>query len=194
MFDKREPAEPELTPELQALEGKLARMAPAAVRFDRDRLMFEAGMAAGRGGAEPSPSPSLRGRGKVWVWRGATALMTAASLLLATMLVWQRQEFDVALREAKRPAVVPQLASAQPAVSAPPAVVSDVRTANWVSLRQPGAGYLGVRYTAITRGVDAIDSESREEGGPRSSLQLERSERDIMNDFLPSAKPSRSRS
>ncbi|HEX4414822.1 MAG TPA: hypothetical protein VH107_14400 [Lacipirellulaceae bacterium] len=194
MFDEREPAEPELTPELQALEGKLARLSPAAVRLDRDRLMFEAGMGAGRAASEPSPSPSLKGQRNVWVWRGGAALMTAASLVLATMLVWQRQEFDVALREAKQPAVAPQLASAQPTASSPPAAVPEVSTANWIALRQPAAGYLGIRYTAVTRGVDAIESESRDGSASRSSHQLERNERDIMNDFLPSAKQSRSRS
>ncbi len=101
MFDEREPAEPELTPDLQAIEGQLARLTPVAVRVDRDRLMFEAGKVAARPRwpgyiAEPS-----------WlgerVWPAAAMLMTAASLLLAVSLVWQRHSFELALQELHRP-------------------------------------------------------------------------------------------
>jgi hypothetical protein len=81
------------------------------------------------------------------------------------------------------------MASDQQPAASPRLAASDIRTANWIALRQPGTGYLGVRFTALTRGVDAIDSESRQGTASGSSeLQIERSQRDIMNDFFPSPK------
>ena len=46
MFDEHEPAEPEITADLKALEQQLAQIAPMALRIDRDQLMFEAGRAS----------------------------------------------------------------------------------------------------------------------------------------------------
>ncbi len=186
MFDEREPAEPELTPDLQAIEGQLARLTPVAVRVDRDRLMFEAGKVAARPRwpgyiAEPS-----------WlgerVWPAAAMLMTAASLLLAVSLVWQRHSFELALQELHRPAIAPQIASEQRPAASPPPAAPDISTANWIALRQPTTGYLGVRFTALTRGVDAIDSNHLDGGTRGSERELERSQRDIMNDFFLSSK------
>ena len=59
-----------LTAAEQELERALAGLAPAAPPVDRDRLMFQAGRAAGR-----------RGR---WLWRGASA---AAAVVLAVSLI-----------------------------------------------------------------------------------------------------------
>jgi hypothetical protein len=189
MLDEREPAEPELTPDLKAIEGKLARLVPAGARVDRDRLMYEAGRAATVAVNEPFPSPSLQGRGSVWVWRGVSAFMTAASLMLGTMLVWQRHSFEMALQQQNQPVIAPQLASVQQPAGSPRLAPPDIRTANWIALRQPATGYLGVRFTALTRGVDAIDSDGREgSSSGASGQQIERSQRDIMNDFFPSAK------
>jgi hypothetical protein len=191
MFDEREPAEPELTPDLKAIEGKLSRLVPAGARVDRDRMMYEAGRAAERATYEPSASPSLRRRGNVWVWRGVSAFMTAASLLLGTMLVWQQQALEVAQREQTQRPVPQQIVSEQqPANSASPAAPTapDIRMANWIALQQPGNGYLGIRYTALTRGVDAIESDDMLRGSREPAREVERTQRDMMQDFLPSAK------
>jgi hypothetical protein len=196
MFDEHEPAEPGLTPGLKAIEGRLARLVPAGTGIDRDQLMYEAGRAAALAMREPSPGPSLQGRGNVWVWRGMSAFMTAASLMLGTMLVWQHHSFEVALQQRNQPVIAPQMASDQQTVALPPLAAPDISTANWIALRQPATGYLGLRFTALTRGLDAIDSEGSEgNASGASQLQMERNQRDIMNDFFPSAKPdSHSRS
>jgi hypothetical protein len=117
-----------------------------------------------------------------------TTLMTAASLLLAVSLVWQRHSFELSLQEQSRPAIATQIAVERRPAASPPQAVPDISTANWIALRQPTTGYLGVRFTALTRGVDAIDSETRDGDTQGSSRELERSQRDIINDFLPSAK------
>ena len=92
MHDEQESHEHPLPAELAALERHLAALTPAAPRVDRDRLMFAAGRASAMAGGSPSvarPQPPT-----VWLWPAATALMTAATILLATMLVWQRDEAE----------------------------------------------------------------------------------------------------
>lgn len=61
-----------LTPELQALEARLAGLAPTA-GIDRDRLMYEAGRAAAAG-------PQSAGRRAAWL--AATSLVAAAALIV----------------------------------------------------------------------------------------------------------------
>src|SRR3954453_7756406 len=102
MYDEQKPREPEIAPELRALERQLRRMTPAAPLVDRDRLMFAAGQAAvsadarqdGHAAYDRAGRP-LRTARPSWAarrfWPAATFTMTAATLLLATMLVWQRQ-------------------------------------------------------------------------------------------------------
>jgi hypothetical protein len=186
MFDEHEPAEPELTPDLQAIENRLARLTPAGARVDRDRLMFEAGRATARPErpgyiAEPS---WLGGR----AWPAATMLMTAASLFLAVSLVWQRHSFEVALQERPQAISVVQVAEPQPAEAASAKVRPDLAGADWMSLRRPDSGYLGIRYAALTRGVNAIDSGQSNLGVGGSEDELDQSQRDMLNQLLPSAK------
>ena len=153
MFDEREPEEPELTPDLKAIEGKLARLVPASARVDRDRLMFEAGRAAAQPGRPGYiAEPSWLGRR---VWPAATTLMTAASLLLAVSLVWQHQALQIALHQNALPTVVTIVGPPQD-----PALLRhtspELAFSSWNSLRQPTDGYLGVRYIALYtwRGCD----------------------------------------
>lgn len=61
-----------LTPDLQALEARLAGLAPTA-GIDRDRLMYEAGRAAVAG-------PQSAGRRAAWL--AATSLVAAAALVV----------------------------------------------------------------------------------------------------------------
>ena len=108
MYDEQESREHEIAPELAALERQLRGMTPAAPRVDRDQLMFAAGQAAGVG-RKPArmaglcmiaPADRCYIAGPSWAarrfWPAATFTMTAATLLLATMLVWQRQSLQVA--------------------------------------------------------------------------------------------------
>jgi hypothetical protein len=187
MFDEHEPAEPELTPDLQAIEGQLARLTPVAARVDRDQLMFEAGKVAALAASEAFPGPSLHAKGSAPVWHAATVLMTAASLLLAVSLVWQRHSFEVALQER-----VPAISIVQVAEPRPTEGVAKVRpdlvTEEWMSLRQPVKGYLGIRYAALTRGVNAIDTGPTNSGIGDSTGALEQTQREMLDELLPSAK------
>ena len=193
MFDEHEPAEPELTPDLQAIEGQLARLTPVAARVDRDRLMFEAGKVAARPGW-----PGF-GAGPSWhgglLWPAMTTLMTAASLLLAVSLVWQRHSFEVALQERSQAASVVQVAEQRPAEVSSTKAQPRLVTAEWMTLRQPAAGYLGIRYAALTRGVNAIDTGPLNSGIVDPIGELDQTQRKMLDELLPtvkSAKHSRS--
>jgi hypothetical protein len=186
MFDEREPAEPEIKPDLKAVEGQLARLVPAGARVDRDRLMFEAGMAAAEP-SHPGESPVATWLGRR-VWPAATMLMTAASLLLAVSLVWQRHSFELALQERVPAISVVQVAEPRPAEAVAAKARPDLATEEWMSLRQPAKGYLGIRYAALTRGVNAIDTGPTNSGIGDSSGALDQTQREMLDELLPSAK------
>jgi hypothetical protein len=61
MFDRNESKDVELTPQLAALEARLAGLAVAPLNFDRDQLMFEAGRAAGRRDCELAATQRVAG-------------------------------------------------------------------------------------------------------------------------------------
>jgi hypothetical protein len=187
MFDEREPAEPELTPDLQAIESQLARLTPVAARVDRDRLMFEAGKVA-----SPPRWPGYIARPS-WhgglVWPVATMLMTAASLLLAVSLVWQRHSFEVALQERPQQTIsVVQVGEQRPAEVLSTNTRPSLATAEWMYSRQPTAGYLGIRYAALTRGVSAIDTGPLNSGSADPIGELDQSQRKMLDELLPAAK------
>jgi len=201
MFD-HEPSEQKLNPELEAIERQLARLTPAAPRVDRDRLMYEAGIAAaaqprGLGYiAEPSGLGARR-----WLWPAATALMTAASLLLATMLVWQHRSYALALQSqaesqrlaaAKLPetTVVPAIATGT--VPNGPGTITNTGRSSFL---QPKPGYLGIRYIALTHGVSAIETLGRTADSQRSSTpENEPTQRDLLRELLPANRANNPRS
>jgi hypothetical protein len=196
MFDEREPAEPELTPDLQAIESQLARLTPVAAQVDRDRLMFEAGRVAAR--------PSRLGRldvarwpgyiaGPSWhaglVWPAMTTLTTAASLLLAVSLIWQRHSLEVALKERSQQTIsVAQVGEQRPAEASSTNTRPSLATAEWMYSRQPVPGYLRIRYAALTRGVNAIDTGPANSGVGDSTGALDQTQREMLDELLPSAK------
>lgn len=185
MFGKREPERTELAPELKALEQQLAALALVPPRIDRDKLMFEAGRAAAQPGglgyiAEPS------GLGTKF-WPAATYTMTAASLLLATMLVWQQHSMSIAQKGATSQAVVEQLVVHQPAAATLNAPRHEMTMTGWTAFRQPTSGYLGDRYIALTRGIGALEPRYPVAQGDRdSSSDVQRTQRDMLNELLPS--------
>ncbi|MCC7473844.1 MAG: hypothetical protein IT425_00490 [Pirellulales bacterium] len=209
MFDEHESAEFELTPDLAAIERQLARLTPAAPRIDRDRLMFAAGKAAATASqlhceAEPSPNPSLQGSGikaaatlrvagpRGWFWPAATATMTAATLLLATMLVWQRTGQPIAANDKTLPNSAPEATrtSTQPAAPTSFATTgsTEPETIGWPFSPPPTAGYLGLRYIALTRGVDTLslrdDMASFDSDTPE---HVPATQRELLRELLPSA-------
>jgi hypothetical protein len=68
--------------ELKTLESALGSLPPAALRLDRDRLMYLAGQASGQ-----PQVPAAGGPGRSWFWPTATAAMgaVAAALLLLVL-------------------------------------------------------------------------------------------------------------
>jgi hypothetical protein len=197
MFDKREPERTELAADLAALEQQLAALTPTAPRIDRDKLMFAAGQAAvsrPRWPGDVFSRPKWPGYigGPCWAgssfWPAATAMMTAATVLLATMLVWQRQSAQVAEREAKPQAALARVDDRPGDGAAGLAPRPEVLTAGWPAFQQPASGYLGIRYIALTRGVGALEpSVSGTTGGRDSSNGTPRTQRDMLNELLPSS-------
>jgi hypothetical protein len=199
MFDEREPERIELSAELAALERQLTAMNPAAPRIDRDRLMFEAGRAAALAGSEPSPNPSLQGRGATlaaslrvagarnWFWPAATAAMTAATVVLATMLVWQRHSWQVASVKDNSSTAPTQIAQQSAAVAEETLPNADFRTASWPPFAEPSSGYLGVRNVALTRGLGALPTEFRARGGDRSQRSRTKpaTARELLDEMAP---------
>jgi hypothetical protein len=93
MSDERETSKFPLTPELAALERHLANVELSPPRLDRDRLMFAAGRAAERTAVQCEAAGRLLKAAQVasvrqWLWPAATAVTTAASIMLAVMLFW----------------------------------------------------------------------------------------------------------
>lgn len=170
MHDEHEAHEPQLTGELAALERQLKQLTPTAPRVDRDQLMFAAGRSSRL--AERSWTSS-------WFWPAATALTTAATILLASMLVWQRSSS-------------PSVATRSPAATAMVVVkdanevgslATDRQAWPW-SDRQP-SGYLGVRYVALTQGVAALDREFPTPVGDAGEPSPPATARQLLEELLP---------
>ncbi len=190
MFDEQKPSEHELAPELIGLEQHLRSLTPAAPHIDRDRLMFAAGVAA-------ATEPGRDGRAiyladQSWtrrrIWPVATAMMTAATLLLATMLVWQNRSQSVArLTTNPQPAIE--------VVSAPSTADGNqfnrvATRAVWSTIPNASSGYLGIRYIALTRDVDDFLPDFQSSGGNRDrSSDDDRTEpataHNLLDEFLP---------
>jgi hypothetical protein len=188
MYDEQKPGEYRLSPELTALERQLRDLTPTAPRVDRDRLMFAAGQAAA--GTRPEwpgyiAGPSWAGRR---FWPATAAAMAAASILLATMLVWQIQANHVnAVAESK---IIPQVLDfAAAKQSAQVADVVTVAVHDVLPTRPPlSSGYLNARYIALTRGVGdwptQFDSSNADRVRPASDTQSEPSTVQELRDEL----------
>jgi len=184
MFE-REPEEHEIAPELAAIERQLARLTAAAPRIDRDQLMFEAGRASVARPERPGyiAEPSRLGR---YFWPAATSTMTAAALLLATMLVDVRHALQVA--QNSQPAIVPVQPASQPLVAAPSPARPEPKSARWLATRVPQSGYLGTRYVALTRGVGAIDTPLESANDNFKPTAQPPTRREMLNELLPSTR------
>jgi hypothetical protein len=157
-------------------------LAPLAV--DRDRLMF----AAGRASANPATGDSLiRRRSHAWFWPSATALMTAACIMLAAMLIWRRA--DVSIAE-ERPQTQPKT---DHLVHEP--TREDFREVERLTDRfsplnaaRPGSGYLGVRYVAVAEAIGATAPEWPKNGTRKTPKFSEPSapatSRNLLEDLL----------
>jgi hypothetical protein len=204
MYDEQKSREPEIAPELIALERHLRGMTPAVPRIDRDQMMFAAGQAAG---AATATEPGRDGRamydragrplhiaGPSWAgrrfWPAATFTMTAATLLLATIFVWQRQSFQVASHGNEQlPTTI--AVSAQPHMGMADSPVRSEASPFVSPAFQQAArnGYLSIRYAALTRGVDAWRPSSQPSAGDGDSdNETPRTQRKMLEELLPSRK------
>lgn len=199
MYDEQKSREPEIAAELIALERQMRGMSPVAPRIDRDRLMFAAGAAtaaeAGQGGRAMFDEtgrpvhivgPSWAGRR---FWPAATVTMTAATLLLAATLVWQRQTFQVASQGAAQlPTTVPMSEQPRMAVADLPGRLG-ISPFGSPAFQQASSGYLSVRYVALRRGVDALEPTFQATAGEReSSSDKPQTQRNILDELLPSSR------
>ena len=190
MFDEHEPAEPEVAADLKALEQQLAQIAPMALRIDRDQLMFEAGRASV---AQPKRLGYIADPSRVGArfWPAATATMTAATVLLATMLVWQRQNPPLAIQQTP-PEVVASRSAAKGPAAPTDSARAEISMAYSSSLPQSTTGYLGMRYIALTRGIGATEPTVAAAIGPHDP-ELDMgpvappTSRGLMDQLLPAA-------
>jgi hypothetical protein len=164
MFDKQEQHH-ELASDLLAIERHLRELTLTAPQVDRDRLMYLAGVAAGQSAsasesARLTPPAGIRQvlKSRQWLWPTTAAMMTAATLLLGSMLVWQNRS----------PSVVQIGTNSQPVRQSahhPQKAISDCRDQlaadedhSW-RIRPAATGYLGVRYIALTQGITAFEPD-----------------------------------
>jgi hypothetical protein len=203
MYDEQESPEPDVAPELMALERQLRGMSPAMPRIDRDRLMFAAGEATGASLAEAGhdgramydrAGHPLNIAGPSWasrrLWPAAAVTMTAATLLLAVLLIWQQQSFKVASHgDEQLPTTIP--VSEQPRM----AMADSLDRLEMSPLGSPAFqqftrnGYLSVRYVALRRGVDALEQTFQATVGDRdSSSEKPRTQRNMLEELLPSSR------
>jgi len=182
MFDERESEKDELAPELALLERQLAGLVLMPARIDRDRLMFEAGRAAER---SSRPSPNVHS-----FWPVATAMTTAACVVLGAMLIWRSDAATVAQSADELPSNRSTLAVAP--------TQNDLRETEKLVARggmsiwgtRPVGGYLEKRYIALTRGVGHLQSEEQFESDPSDSGNLNGTPRpftarELIHEFVP---------
>ena len=124
--------------------------------------------------------------------------MTAATLLLATMLVWQSRSQLIAVQKVKRHTVVEVAASPADTGSehAERFVIHDA----WSSIPPATSGYLGIRYIALTRGLGALSADVLSSSGDHDSPARNEptkpaTARNLLDEFLPdSTRSNQSRS
>jgi len=159
MFDEQKSSEHELAADLVALERNLRGMAPKAPRIDRDCMMFAAGVASAAQSGRDShsidtASPSWAARR---FWPAAAFTMTAATILLASMLVLRNESHSTAKVVAK-PALT--YASSFPATESKLEDRFAYRSA-WTMRPPVASGYLNARFIAVARSVGDLSSEFR---------------------------------
>jgi hypothetical protein len=204
MSDKHQSNEWRLPAELAALEKQLAELTPSTPRIDRDRLMFEAGQAAAEAslslwerarvrvsGTKVSFAPFLGRKERGIFWPAATATMTAATILLAMMLVRQGEPTPVdQMATAIEPAPITEASPAAPSIDHEQDNVWGIATTHnaWPLAGWPMTGYLGQRYIALTQGVDALANDWQQaaiDTGGDLSPPRPPTARDLLREMLP---------
>lgn len=140
---------------------RLATLAPAAARVDRDRLMFLAGQAQG---VEVRGQRSEVGRsiGAPWLWPAATASLGATSLALLVALCL-RPEPQVVFRDREAPArqQQPAVARTMPVAEVGVIPITLAAAQRPAAVAIPTNNYVRTREVALRMGLDAIGSPRR---------------------------------
>jgi hypothetical protein len=193
MFERQKPDDLQLPADLAAFERGLTELSPAAVRMDRDRLMFAAGRAAGGGGVTSDSGQDGRAMVVNWsgsaFWPAATAMMTAATILLATMLVWQHADRQLAAKP-QADVMVTVSADGEELKTRIESVDREPDTVNrgrWPWSARPTSGYLGLRNVALAEGVAAIENRSATTNGPSGEPSSPMTARGLLEELLPAA-------
>jgi hypothetical protein len=178
-----------LSPADQKIESQLASFAVAAPVIDRDRLMFEAGWQAAMASLERTPQ---RGLGR-YGWPAATALATAASVMLAVMLVREPQQVESVAQTAQREEVeTVEVDPSPPAheAEAPdePRLVRSPSPLPW-PFRNVSLGsdtYLAVRSAVLETGISALRSPEPTMSSSGETIRQPATMRSLMDEYLPS--------
>lgn len=137
----------EFPSELKAFEASLGALAPRAARCDRDRMMYEAGVAAVELRRQPQPAK------RRWLWPATAAVLALVATGLGTALLLRGESVE-RIVYVERSAVTPPLDMAPS---------GDSRVAFWPSGRAAKATMLALREQALRAGVDSLDA-----AGPQS--------------------------
>jgi hypothetical protein len=150
--------------------------------------MFAAGRAASESERTIAATPRVAGV-PVWIWPTATAISTAACIMLSLMLVWRDDAPNVAVQPSAPQPTTGHL------VREP--TIDDFRDIDQLTsrfdsprrLHTPTRGYLNVRHVALTEGLNAIAHDRATHGNGETSNAAEPPEpatpRDLLEDFLP---------
>lgn len=130
-------------PDLSATEAALAALAPAPAALDRDRLMFQAGRAAGGAAG--------------WGWPAATGALTALAAALALVMVLRPPVVTETVVVHVPVEVTPAPAPPKPEPDTP-ADSSPVtsRPADLAALPPVAPGYLRLQDQILRWGLDAL--------------------------------------
>ena len=141
-----ERSHPSLTPAQRELEDALRGLRPAPARIDRDRLLFEAGVAAGRG------RPGL-----------VRGVAVALALVLGCSVLWKMVPDgaeDVASRGAQKPSTTQLAQTTRVAESGPVTSRAARGSLRPLPFPVPGGAFVPVpaRFIALARADDAAGS------------------------------------
>lgn len=178
----------QLSPAEQKMESQLASFLPAAPAIDRDRLMFEAGWQAAVATLSPAPQRGLAHYG----WPAATALATAASVMLAVMLVRQPPQGEFVAQtpqseQSDETEVTPSLPASEPERIDEASFVATPAPLPW-PFRNVSLGsdtYLAVRTAVLETGIGALRSSEPTMSLSAETIRQPATMRSLMDEYLP---------
>lgn len=174
-----------LSPADQKIESQLASFTPAAPAIDRDRLMFAAGWQAAMASLERTPQ---RGVGR-YGWPAATALATAASVMLAVMLVREPPQLGSVAQheETIEVEVEPAAPVPEPKAMVETQLMTSPSPLPWPfrSVSLAGDNYLAVRSAVLEVGVSSLRSTGPVSSSSDDTVRPPATMRSLLDEYLP---------